>query len=1066
MSLAKFSVNQVVLVNLLFLLFVVAGVFVYTILPVDVYPNVSLDQAVVDTYWWGASAEEIERLITKRIEDEFEDVAGIARLTSKSHPDVSRILVKWDEEMTPQELEAAFQDLRERLDRVTDLPTDIEGPYLTRLTLDEVFPIVQVVVADETGHGERVIRQISRELRDDLADLEGVAKVVNITGRDREVHVLLDKPAMEKYGLTVAEVGALLSRSNRNVPAGTLKLGPDELIIRAIGDVERAEHLADVIIRKSPTGSHVRLGDIARIEHDFERQLFGTLYRGHPCYILNIAKQLRADSVDVRNRVADELAHWRHRVPAGIELAMTADNTMMIRNRIGILKRNLVVGLVFVFCTLWMFIGARNSILAIIGVPFSFLCAFIFMYLINVSINVVSVFSLVLVSGLIVDDAIVVLENIYRHVEQGKPLRQAIIDGANQVVWPVCASAATTAAAFLPLLIMTGVLGKFFAIVPKTVTVALLASLFECLIILPAHYLHWGPRQGKGSGLGEPTDAEAASGAKRPGWLSRLGQWALRVYDGMLAGILRWRYLMLACVVAVTVVGFQVRKLLIVELFPQDFPVFIADVVTRPTSSLDETRRVVQAMTPAFDQFVPGTIRSYHLAIGLQFDEDGRVTRLPNVAQVWMELTQTEEAERTPEAVVRRVDRALREHLAKTGETDVQMLRLWPAQSGPPLGKPVAVRIEYRDYNVCRQAADEIKAYLATIPGVSGIDDDLRPGHKQVRFKLKEEAASELGLTFYDVATALRAANDGLIVSTFKDPRYDEDVHVRVMYEDRYRKAIDDLGDVDVKTPSGAMVKVRDVAELSMAQGYALLRHFGGKRAVFVTADVDTEITDSSRVNDAVLARFKSLEDRYEGLRLLAGGQFEETHKSFDSLRWAAAIGVMVMYLILASEFRSYLQPLVVITAIVFAAIGMMTGLIINGYPFSVVTAIAMVGLFGIAVNDSLVLVDFVNQARARGFEVGEALRRSCHIRARPIILTTLTTVAGLLPMALGAGGYSKIWSPFAMAICWGLTFSTAMTLVLVPAFYLVADDLKNWASARSTREPSGERAAESSTGA
>jgi len=1053
MSLAKFSINQVVLVNLLFIGFVVAGVLVYAVLPVDVYPNANLDQAVVDTHWWGASAEEVERLITKRIEDEVEDLAGIARLTSKSHPDVSRLIIKWNEHMNAEELEAAFQDLRERLDRVTDLPKDVEGPYLTRMTLDEVFPILQVVVADETGHGERVFRQIARELRDDLARLDGVARVVNISARDREIHVLLDKPLLEKYGLTPAEVGAVISQSNRNVPAGTLELGPDELTIRAIGDVEQAQQLARIVIRKSPTGAHVRLGDVAKIEHGFERKLFGTLYREHPCYILNVAKQRNGDSMKVRNRVVERLEVWRKRVPPGIELAVATDNTTMIRDRLSVLKRNLLVGLILVFCTLWMFIGARNSILAIIGVPFSFLCAFLFMYLIEVSINVVSVFSLVLVSGMIVDDAIVVLENIYRHIERGKPLRQAITDGTDQVMWPVCASAATTVAAFLPLLIMTGVLGRFFAIVPKTVTVALLASLFECLIVLPAHYLHWGPRRGKGHRFhgttgasdvpGSPQTSNGAGRDARPGRLRRLSLRALAAYDATLNLVLRWRYLFLAMLVAASVTAYQARKLLIIELFPQDFPIFMADIVTRPTAGVEQTGRVVQNLTPVLDRFVPDTIRSYHFALGLQFDDNGRVTRLPNVAQAWLELTQTEESQRTPEAVVRRVDRALREHLATIGDTEVESLRLWPAQSGPPLGSPVAIRIEYRDYRVCRQIADEIKAYLASMPGVMGIDDDLKLGHRQVRFKLKEEVASELGLTFYDVAVALRAANDGLVVSTFKDPRYDEDVHVRVMYQDRYRRRIEDLSDVDIKTPTGAMVKLRDVADLTMGQGYALLRHFGGKRAVFVTADVDTEITDGTHVNNAVLARFKSLEDRYEGLELLAGGQFEETHRSFRSLRWAATIGIMVMYLILATQFRSYLQPLVVITAILFAAVGMIVGLIVNGYPFSVVTAIAMIGLFGIAVNDSLVLIDFVNQERVTGTPIVEALRRSCHVRARPIVLTTLTTMAGLLPMAFGLGGYSKIWSPFAAAICWGLAFSTTMTLVIVPALYLAADDLK-----------------------
>ncbi len=1045
MSLARFSVNQVVLVNLLFILFVFAGIAVYAVLPVDVYPNVNLDLAFIDAFWWGASAEEVERLITKRIEDEIKDVRGVARLTSKSHPDLTRIVVKWDEEMNRNDLEACFQDLREKLDRVTDLPDEVEGPYLTRVLLDEQFPMVQVVIADTGGHGERVFRQVTREMRDDLADIEGVSKVISISEREREIHVKLDKARMQQYGLTVAEVGAVLSRTNRNIPGGTMRLGPEEVSIRAIGDVERAEQLAQIIIRKSPTGSHVKLGDIAEIGHGFERELFTTLYRDHHCYILNVAKERAADSVEVRDRVAARLDHWRDRVPPGIAIHITGDSTLMIRDRIGVLKKNLMVGMVFVFCVLWMFIGARNSILAIIGIPFAFLCAFIFMYLIEVTINVVSVFSLVLVSGLIVDDAIVVLENIYRHVEQGKPLRQAIVDGTDQVMWPVCSAAATTAAAFLPLLIMTGVLGKFFSIVPKTVCVALLASLFECLIIMPAHYLHWGPRP-KRRRPGEPVDGPggAVEATSAAGWTQRLSQSALGLYDGMLRAVLRWRYLFFVSMICLSVLAIQARKFLILELFPQDFPVFVVNVETAPTTSIEGTREVISDLVPVFDAFVPEQIRSYHVAIGIQLDEFGRAVRLPNVAQVWMELTQTDEAQRDPEAVTKRVNKAVKDHLARTGNTSVRSIYLWAAQSGPPLGRPVSLRIEHHDYDVSRQIANQMKAYLASIPGVSDITDDLRLGHKQVRFELKEEVASELGLTFADVATELRAANDGLLVSTFKDPRYDEDVHIRVLYQDRYRRTIDDLGDIDIKTPVGSMVKLRDVAELSMGQGYAILHHWGRKRAVIVTADIDTEITDSTRVNHALLAKFKPLEDDIDGLRIVAGGEFEETHQSLASLRWSAVIGLMIMYLILSSQFRSYLQPLVVMTAVLFAAIGMVVGLIVNEYPFTVVTGIAMIGLFGIAVNDSLVLIDFVNQRRRRGLSLEAAVMESCHIRARPIILTTLTTVAGLLPMALGAGGYSKIWSPFATSICWGLVFSTAMTLVLVPALYWIADDLSS----------------------
>jgi HAE1 family hydrophobic/amphiphilic exporter-1 len=370
-------------------------------------------------------------------------------------------------------------------------------------------------------------------------------------------------------------------------------------------------------------------------------------------------------------------------------------------------------------------------------------------------------------------------------------------------------------------------------------------------------------------------------------------------------------------------------------------------------------------------------------------------------------------------------------------------MRAWPIRDGPPVGKPVAIRIEHPEYTEAQRIGERIQDRLRAMPGVHDISDNLDIGPQELRLTFREQQAAELGVTYAQVGQALRGANDGLEVGIYKDTENDEDVDIKVRINPDDLVTLDDLRDIEVSGAGGLSIKLRQVADLHFEQTYVSRYHYDGKRAVQITADVDTEAgTDANVVNRAILEEFKPLENEDPGLTIHAGGQFEETQESFSGLWRSALIAVALMYLILASQFRSYLQPLVVLMAVGFGMIGMVLGLVTYRYPFTVVTGIAMVGLSGVVVNDALVLLDFINKERARGAPLLEALHAGCRRRVRPILLTTLTTVFGLAPMALGVGGYSKIWSPFAMSMCWGLLMATGLTLVLVPAFYHITDDL------------------------
>ncbi|MCK4626859.1 MAG: efflux RND transporter permease subunit, partial [Phycisphaerae bacterium] len=893
--------------------------------------------------------------------------------------------------------------------------------------------------------------RIALDLKDELRTIAGVSKITPTAMRDREIHIKLQQPLLEQYNLSLQAVAAVLQAHNRNVPAGVLDTAETEIDLRSVGEVTSPEQLGDICIVRSPSGAHVRLKDLGTIEESFARAIVVGRIRGKPGAALYVAKDRHANALTVRDAIAAYIEEYQQRHDlSGVSVEITGDSTTMISSRLAVLRNNLSVGLVLVFIGLWFFIGARNSLLAIVGIPFSFLCAAIFMYAIDVSLNVMSVFSLVLVSGMIVDDAIVVLENIYRHLQEGRPLREAVIVGTEEVMWPVVSSTATTIAAFLPLLIMPGMLGRFFAIIPKTVTVALLASLFECLLILPCHYLDWGARRRSGGKGNRDNSVGDASSNNLPD--SGVRGTLLAVYESILTQVLRYRYLGLGVLAAVGLFAWQTSRTLIVEMFPSDFPTFVVDFNTREEAGLEETTRVAERIFPVLDSFMPHDVSQYATIIGAQLNEDNQRNLQTHLVQIWLDVAQNTGNYRDPTDVTRDVRQALMNYVSAHPGCGIKNLRVWSIRDGPPVGKPVAIRVEHSSYEAARRVAERIKSELQGYAGVYDVTHNLRMGHRELQLRVNEEVASELGLTFLDVAMAFRGANDGLKVGVFKDTENDEDADIKVMYADENLRAADDLYDIDIATSAGGLVKLHQVAELEYDQAYASRYHYNTKRAVLVTADVDTHITDAAHVTEAVMEKFSPLMEEDSSLKLFATGQFAETKESFEALKYSGLIALCLIYLILASQFRSYVQPLIVLIAVVFGVMGMVFGLVVNGYSFSIVTAIAMVGMCGVAVNDALILLDFINVERRRGTAIVDALRISCRRRVRPILMTTFTTVVGLAPMALGVGGFSKIWSPFAMSMCWGLLTATVLTLILVPAFYYIVDDVRGWILRRSHR--------------
>jgi len=498
-------------------------------------------------------------------------------------------------------------------------------------------------------------------------------------------------------------------------------------------------------------------------------------------------------------------------------------------------------------------------------------------------------------------------------------------------------------------------------------------------------------------------------------------------------------------------------------MFPGEFDTFNVLLESPSDYSLDQTEQVVQAMEEPLLDFLGSEVKAMSTMVGLSVSSNYDRLTGPNLAMSFLVMNRSEAAAAAPEKVLQVVKERM-DAWALANPEGIRELRVAAQQDGPPVGAPVELRIQGSEYAVGKAIAQEVAAYLETVPGVFNVEDDLKEGPAEARLRVDAQRAARHGLSFDEIAQALRASNDGVVASTFRSPAIDEDIDIRVLLDARFRGSLDDLLAVELRTPAGYRVKLRDVADVEIARGFLSYRRFDERRTVTVFAEVDNELATSRSVNQRLRARFADLEARYPGVEVVYGGEFESQGEAFADLGRAFPVAFLAMYMILAALFRSYLQPLVVAASIPFGLMGVVFGVGLLGYKVSFILMYATIGLTGVVVNDALVMVDFINRARAQGVPLRDAVRQSGVIRFRPILLTTLTTVMALMPMALGFGGASKTYGPFAASISFGLIFAMAGTLFAVPLAYTALIEMRETA-ARLLRRMRGQEEAAAGEG-
>ncbi len=1023
MNPAEYSVRNRALVNAVVILTLVVGIFALVTIPRELTPKVGFNWVFIITPYPGANPEEVEQLISIPIEDEVHTIDDIDVILSRSRQGLAFVWIKF-QQIGEDEFERRLDDVRSRIAKI-DLPDGAEDIDVDEFSSYDFEPVLTVVVRGTAP--EQVLHELARDLREDLRDVDGVDDVDRFGDRDRAVLVECDPHRLESYQLDITDVEAALRLANLNLPAGVVKLGGEEYLLRTRGEFSVAEEIANVALRAGRGGSRVRVGDVATVTDGFEDRTIISRFSGEPSISLSITKREEGNTLEIRRGVDRVLAAWQDHLPAGVELEVTNDESILIADILGVLQSNAVLGLILVVAALFVFVGWRGAVVAALGIPVTFLIAVMAMLWTGQTLNGSTLFGLILVLGMVVDDAVVVLENAYRHLEKGKSITDAVVQGVRQVMSPVIISSLTTMGGFLPLVLMPGTMGKFMRIIPIVVSVVLLASLVEALWIMPSHFVDI---------VRSPPRSVAKPGSR----------WWERAYVATLKRFLPARYLVVIASGILFAGSTALIPLIGVDLFgAEEISAFRIFVTLPDGTRLEKTDAVLSEFERRALELPAAELEGVTVNTGL-LQDDAEWTFAPHVGQVVVDVVEPKDRERSLDAIVDQM------RAATAGIPGPVQVEFKPLTSGPPSEPPIQLLVKGPELDLIAAAAHRLQEELRTLPGVLDVRDDLALTQRELDVVVDREAAARRGLNPTHIARAVRAAFGGTTATTFRQG--DEELEVVVRYPESYRTRLANITSMRFVNALGDVVPFTEVAQLEERRGPMTIRRHDRERQVSVMANVDQETTDIGAVHRHMMRYFDEIRSTFPGVRVETGGQFLEFQEAFNNLAALFGIGLLVNFMLMSGQFKNWLQPLQIMAVVPLAFIGAMLGLLVSGEPFSIATLYGFVALAGVAVNDSIVLVDFINQARKAGYDRRQSLVEAGRVRLRPIILTSVTTIVGLLPMALGLGGSSDVWQPLATTIAAGLAVATVISLLVIPCLQAILDDLTALARRLAGRRP------------
>ncbi|NCF69779.1 MAG: AcrB/AcrD/AcrF family protein, partial [Chloroflexi bacterium] len=885
---------------------------------------------------------------------------------------------------------------------------------------------------------ESTIKHLTERIKDDITNLPGITLAELAGLRKGEIHIEVSEESLRRYGLTLGKVAEAVRRASLDLPAGSVKTAGGEILVRTKGRRYYAGDYRDIAVITRTDGSKVTLGQVAQLKDGFEDVDLFTRFQGKPAGLIEVYRVADQNALEVAATVKQYIEEARPSLPEGVDISIYRDRSRILKSRIWLLLKNMALGLILVSILLGMFLNARLAFWVTLGIPISFMAGLMLLPTLGVSINMISLFAFIMVLGIVVDDAIVVGENIFRKHEEGLEPLEGAVQGALEVGRPVVFAVLTTVAAFYPLLLGSGVMGKIMRNIPTVVILVLLGSLVECLLILPAHLV--GSKYRRKSSIEEKRTAR---------WL----QWFIKgPYAWAVDFCVRWRYATCALGIAILLVtvGIWQAGWIKFTLFPKVESNFLKCRLTMPAGTpVERTAEIASYLEQAGKEALaeadekrpkdsPSLLKGIITRVGRHGRGHGPMASGPqsggHLAQITIELLESENRNVT----ATKLGNLWRQKVGIVPDAEAITYQsvLFSA------GNAVEVHMSLDDHDLLVAAAEELKAELKTYPGVFDVSDSFLPGKDEMQLKLKL-AARSLGLTLDDLAKQVRHAFYG--AEALRLQRDQDEVKVMVRYPESKRKSLGSVEDMYIRAPDGSEVPFSQVAEVKMEQGYASIERAQRFRVIKVTGDVDETITNANEVRVDLESRIlPKLKLRYPGLRYTMEGEGKEQKESLDDVISGLVIALFLIYALLAIPFKSFSQPLVVMSAIPFGIVGAVFGHLLMGHNLSLLSLFGIVGLTGVVVNDSLVLVHATNRIRRQGASVHDAITQGGALRFRAVILTSLTTFAGLTPMILERSLQAQFLIPMAVSLGFGVLFATFITLLLVPCGYVILDDLHN----------------------
>ena len=1024
-----YSIKNPLVVNLFLFLVIVVGVISWQSMPEEMFPVVEKDSIKIITKYDGASPEEVEKQVTIPIEDTLDNLQDVDFYYSKSSESVSSITLRLKPEADVDELLRTVRDLADAID---GFPEEADEPEISRVKTR--FPVISVSIYGETR--KSLLFNNAKKIKQKIMQLDGVAGVGIAGNRDDEIWVIINPSVMSAKKISTKEIIYALRNNIRDLPGGSVKSLEGDILLRGLGS-SSIKSIENITLRNNNIGGQLLLKEVASVEQRLEEENSVGRFNGKKAVNMSVTKTADASVFDVSKNVREIVKNYS--LPSGLKISAFSDFSINVKTRLDTVKSSGIIGLSLLLISLYFFLNLRVAFITAFGIPVSFLVAAFGMYVFGFTINMVSLFAFLVALGMVVDDAIVVTENTYRHIENGMDPISASKIGAREVFWPIVASTFTTIAAFLPMLSISGTLGKFIEVIPLVVTVALLGSLMEAFIVLPSHCASFLKKS-------EKIDR------KKEKWKK-----ALSIYNKYLSISIKNRYLVSSITVGIlcVIITFAVTRIPYYQFGKVDSGQFFINAEASITSSVKDSERLAIKMEKIIlAELEDSELESLYTNVGVSFKDFSRFDLGSQYIQIVVSLKK-----RSPQGFVDYVvtplfnmsfdsygerDRSEKEIIDSLREKipvipGLQKLSIKKASGGPG-GSDIVIGIVGQDQKILTKYAKEVEEFLSRIDGVKDVEQDQDPGKVEFKYKINNRG-KELGLSQADIAESVRTGFLGLEAAYFN--LEGERVPVRLIYSAKYRNDSSKLYQLPIVLESGKTIYLAEVADIEVSRGMNTVRRRDGQRLAKISADVDPSIITPLEVTNIFDKKYEKIfksDSSYEYMYL---GSKKRSRENFADMKKTAFISLAIIFFILAVLFKTILDPLVVIFSIPFAVVGVILGHILFGYNLQFLSVIGLLALIGIVVNDSLILIDFLKKLRADGKDRIKATLEACNVRARPIILTSVTTFLGISPLIFFATGQTKFLSPMAVSLGFGLLFATILILIVLPCFYLIMDDLK-----------------------